>query len=34
MRQRLELLGGEFEALTRLGGPTVVTARLERWHGA
>jgi signal transduction histidine kinase len=34
MRQRVELLGGEFEALTRLGGPTVVTARLERWHGA
>ena len=33
MRQRVELLGGEFEVLTRLGGPTVVTVRLERWHG-
>jgi signal transduction histidine kinase len=33
MRQRVELLGGEFDVLTQLGGPTVVTARLERWHG-
>ena len=33
MRQRIELLGGELDILTRPGGPTVVTARLERWYG-
>lgn len=33
MRQRVELLGGEFEVLSAAGGPTVVTARLERWYG-
>jgi signal transduction histidine kinase len=33
MRHRVELLGGEFEVLSAPGGPTVVTARLERWYG-
>ena len=33
MRQRVELLGGEFEVLSSAGGPTLVTARLERWYG-
>jgi signal transduction histidine kinase len=33
MRHRVELLGGEFEVLSAAGGPTVVTARLERWYG-
>jgi signal transduction histidine kinase len=33
MRQRIELLGGDFQVISRPGGPTIVTARLERWHG-
>jgi signal transduction histidine kinase len=33
MRQRVELLGGDFQVISRPGGPTVVTAGLERWHG-
>jgi signal transduction histidine kinase len=33
MRQRVELLGGAFEVVSAAGGPTVVTARLERWYG-
>jgi Signal transduction histidine kinase len=33
MRQRVELLGGELDVLSIVGGPTVVTARLERWYG-
>ena len=32
MRQRVELLGGEFSILSRPGGPTVVTALLRRWR--
>jgi signal transduction histidine kinase len=32
MRQRVELLGGEFSVLSRPGGPTVVTALLRRWR--
>jgi signal transduction histidine kinase len=31
MKKRVELLGGELDVLSRRGGPTVVTARLERW---
>jgi signal transduction histidine kinase len=31
MRERLRLLGGRLEIDSRLGGPTVVTATLERW---
>lgn len=32
MRERLRMLDGEFEILTRPGGPTVVTALLRRWQ--
>lgn len=32
MKQRIELLGGEFDLISRPGGPTVVTALLRRWH--
>ena len=31
MEQRVALLGGDFSVLSRPGGPTVVTARFERW---
>ena len=31
MEQRVALLGGDFAILSRVGGPTVVTARFERW---
>jgi signal transduction histidine kinase len=34
MRDRVELLDGEFAILSRPGGPTIVTARFERWDGA
>lgn len=33
MSERVGLLGGEFAVLSRVGGPTVVTAHLQRWHG-
>ena len=32
MRERVKLLGGEFEILSRRGGPTLVTATLRRWR--
>jgi len=32
MRERVELLGGEFEVESRPGGPTRITARLEIWR--
>ncbi|MBD0328532.1 MAG: hypothetical protein ICV64_00280 [Thermoleophilia bacterium] len=32
MRQRVALLGGDFEIDSRPGGPTVVSARLPRWQ--
>ncbi len=32
MKQRIELLGGEFDILSKPGGPTVVTALLLRWR--
>jgi signal transduction histidine kinase len=32
MRERVKLLGGEFEILSRPGGPTLVTATLRRWR--
>jgi signal transduction histidine kinase len=32
MKQRVELLGGEFDILSKPGGPTVVTALLLRWR--
>jgi signal transduction histidine kinase len=32
MRQRVDLLGGEFDLLSRPGGPTVVTAVLRRFR--
>jgi two-component system NarL family sensor kinase len=31
MTQRVDLLGGDFDILSRVGGPTVVTARFHRW---
>ena len=31
---RVGLLGGEFDVLSRIGGPTVVTARFRRWRAA
>jgi signal transduction histidine kinase len=31
MEQRVALLDGDFSVLSRPGGPTVVTARFERW---
>jgi signal transduction histidine kinase len=31
MEQRVALLGGDFSVLSRPGGPTVVSARFERW---
>jgi len=34
MNQRVGLLGGEFDVLSRIGGPTVVTARFRRWRAA
>ena len=34
MNQRVELLGGDFDVLSRIGGPTVVTARFRRWRAA
>jgi signal transduction histidine kinase len=32
MRERVKLLGGDFEILSRPGGPTLVTATLRRWR--
>jgi signal transduction histidine kinase len=32
MRERVRLLGGHFEILSRDGGPTVITAILPRWR--
>lgn len=32
MRERVKLLGGELEILSRPGGPTLVTATLRRWR--
>ena len=32
MRERVRLLGGHFELLSRPGGPTVITAILPRWR--
>jgi len=32
MRERVRLLSGQFEILSRAGGPTVVTAILPRWR--
>jgi signal transduction histidine kinase len=32
MRERVRLLGGHFEILSRAGGPTVITAILPRWR--
>jgi signal transduction histidine kinase len=34
MNQRVDLLGGDFDVLSRIGGPTVVTARFRRWRAA
>lgn len=34
MSQRVDLLGGDFNILTRAGGPTIVTARFRRWRPA
>ena len=34
MSHRVELLGGDFDILSRIGGPTVVTARFRRWRAA
>lgn len=34
MNQRVELLGGDFDVLSRVGGPTVITARFRRWRAA
>jgi signal transduction histidine kinase len=31
MNERVGLLGGDFEVLSRIGGPTVVTALFRRW---
>jgi signal transduction histidine kinase len=33
MTQRADLLGGELAVRSRVGGPTVVTARFQRWNG-
>jgi len=33
MRERVSLLGGTFDILSKRGGPTVVTVLLGRWHG-
>lgn len=32
MHERIRMLGGEFEIVSRPGGPTVVTALLRRWR--
>jgi two-component system, NarL family, sensor kinase len=32
MRERVKLLNGEFEILSRVGGPTIVTALFPRWR--
>ena len=32
MRERVELLGGEFEIVSKPGGPTRITARLQIWR--
>ncbi len=32
MRERVKLIGGDFELLSRKGGPTLVTATLRRWR--
>ena len=34
MTSRVDLLGGEFDILSRPGGPTVVTARFRRWNSS
>jgi signal transduction histidine kinase len=34
MKERVELLGGEFEISSRPGGPTRITATLETWRPA
>jgi signal transduction histidine kinase len=34
MRERVKLIGGDFEILSRKGGPTLVTATLRRWRRA
>jgi signal transduction histidine kinase len=34
MSYRVDLLGGDFDVLSRPGGPTVVTARFQRWSAA
>jgi signal transduction histidine kinase len=33
MTQRVDLLGGELDVRSAVGGPTVVTARFQRWNG-
>jgi signal transduction histidine kinase len=33
MRERVNLLDGSFDILSKPGGPTVVTVLLGRWHG-
>jgi signal transduction histidine kinase len=33
MTQRVDLLGGELDVRSAAGGPTVVTARFQRWNG-
>jgi signal transduction histidine kinase len=32
MRNRIEMLGGEFRVKSRRGGPTNITATLQAWH--
>jgi len=32
MQQRVALLGGDFAILSRPGGPTILTARFDRWN--
>ena len=34
MTSRVDLLGGDFDILSRPGGPTVVTARFRRWNSS
>lgn len=34
MRERLELIGGELSVASRAGGPTTVTATIEKWRPA
>jgi two-component system NarL family sensor kinase len=34
MRERLQFLGGSLSIVSRIGGPTIVTAMLRRWRNA